>query len=169
MAKIRAVLDQETWVEVDVPDEFQAIVTSLMCSETLISENPDDAQGTTSTSYNEAITSDNSSLVEDNGLTDAQNQIKRVDSSEIPSEITGNDKTSEKNKSDVVNSSAQNNSSIKERGKSTSHTLLYKGVGYHMVNWLVILFYLFFTFSFCLFNMFIPLFSVLLVGKLSSQ
>jgi vacuolar protein sorting-associated protein 54 len=29
MAKIKAVLDQETWVPVDVPEEFQAIVLSL--------------------------------------------------------------------------------------------------------------------------------------------
>ncbi|XP_076949524.1 vacuolar protein sorting-associated protein 54, chloroplastic-like [Bidens hawaiensis] len=29
MAKLKAVLDQETWVEVDVPNEFQAIVDSL--------------------------------------------------------------------------------------------------------------------------------------------
>ncbi|XP_015875621.2 vacuolar protein sorting-associated protein 54, chloroplastic [Ziziphus jujuba] len=135
MAKIRAVLDQETWVEVDVPDEFQAIVTSLICSETSTSENPDDAQGNTATSYDEAITNDDSSLVGDNGLPDAQKQIKRVDSSEIPSDVTGNDKSRpEKNKSDVVNSLAQNDNSTKERGKSTSHTLLYKGVGYHMVN-----------------------------------
>ncbi|GMH09097.1 hypothetical protein Nepgr_010937 [Nepenthes gracilis] len=33
MAKIKAVLDQETWVEVDVPDEFQAIVTSILSSD----------------------------------------------------------------------------------------------------------------------------------------
>ena len=29
MAKIKAVLDQETWIAVDVPEEFQAIVLSL--------------------------------------------------------------------------------------------------------------------------------------------
>lgn len=155
MAKIRAVLDQETWVEVDVPDEFQAIVTSLICSETSTSENPDDAQGNTATSYDEAITNDDSSLVGDNGVPDAQKQIKRVDSSEIPSDVTGNDKSRpEKNKSDVVNSLAQNNNSTKERGKSTSHTLLYKGVGYHMVNWLVILFNFLFRFSSGLFIVF---------------
>lgn len=45
MTKIKAVLDQETWVEVDVPDEFQAIVNSLFMSEALIFENSDDAQG----------------------------------------------------------------------------------------------------------------------------
>lgn len=33
MAKMRAILDQENWAEIDVPDEFQTIVTSLFCSE----------------------------------------------------------------------------------------------------------------------------------------
>ena len=33
MVKIKAVLDQETWVSVDVPDEFQAILSSLSSSE----------------------------------------------------------------------------------------------------------------------------------------
>lgn len=140
MAKIRAVLDQETWVEVDVPDEFQAIVTSLFCSETLIAENPDDAQGNMATSYGEVVKSNDSSLVEDNGLPNAQNQIKRADSGEIPIDINANTETSGKKKSDVVNSLAQNNSSTMERGKSTSHTLLCKDVGYHMVNWLVLFF-----------------------------
>ncbi|KAF3452422.1 hypothetical protein FNV43_RR02855 [Rhamnella rubrinervis] len=134
MAKIRAVLDQETWVEVDVPDEFQAIVTSLFCSETLIVENEDDAQGNMATSYCEVIKSNDSSLVEDNGLPNAQNQIKQADSSEVPIDINANTETSAKNKSDVINSLAHNNSSTKERGKSTSHTLLCKDAGYHMVN-----------------------------------
>ena len=33
MVKIKAVLDQETWVSVDIPDEFQAILSSLSSSE----------------------------------------------------------------------------------------------------------------------------------------
>ena len=33
MAKIKAVLDQETWVAVDVPEEFQAIVLSLLSTD----------------------------------------------------------------------------------------------------------------------------------------
>ncbi|EXC21740.1 Vacuolar protein sorting-associated protein 54 [Morus notabilis] len=116
MTKIRAVLDQETWVEVDVPDEFQAIITSLSLSEALISDNPDDAQV-------------------------SQSQIKQANSNEISTDITVKEKSAPvaetvgKNKADVVNSVAQNNhSSIKERGKSTSQTLLYKDVGFHMVN-----------------------------------
>lgn len=34
MAKIKAVLDQETWVAVEVPDEFQSIVDWLTSFET---------------------------------------------------------------------------------------------------------------------------------------
>ncbi|POO03006.1 Vacuolar protein sorting-associated protein [Trema orientale] len=95
MTKIKAVLDQETWVEVDVPDEFQAILSSLFFSEALLSENLDDAQEN-SAPVSEAV---------------------------------------EKNKVNVVNSLAEHNhSNNKERGKSTSQTLLYKDVGYHMVN-----------------------------------
>ncbi|PON76597.1 Vps54-likeVacuolar protein sorting-associated protein 54, C-terminal [Parasponia andersonii] len=95
MTKIKAVLDQETWVEVDVPDEFQAILSSLFFSEALLSENSDDAQET-SALVSEAV---------------------------------------EKNKVNAVNSLAEHNhSNNKERGKSTSQTLLYTDVGYHMVN-----------------------------------
>ncbi|KAH7837676.1 hypothetical protein Vadar_016584 [Vaccinium darrowii] len=42
MAHIKAVLDQETWVEVDVPDEFQAILNSLFCFDS--NGNADDGQ-----------------------------------------------------------------------------------------------------------------------------
>ncbi|XP_074282397.1 vacuolar protein sorting-associated protein 54, chloroplastic isoform X2 [Silene latifolia] len=38
-AKIKAVLDQETWSEVDVPDEFQAIVASMLSSDLLVTGN----------------------------------------------------------------------------------------------------------------------------------
>lgn len=100
MTKIKAVLDQETWVEVDVPDEFQAIVTCLFYPEALISENPDDVQDIT----------------------------MKEKSAPVAEAV-------EKNKADVANSLAQNNhSNTKERGRSTSQTLSYKDVGYHMVN-----------------------------------
>ncbi|GMN25950.1 hypothetical protein TIFTF001_001130 [Ficus carica] len=140
MTKIKAVLDQETWVEVDVPDEFQAIVTSLFYPEALISENPDDVQGNVETSYNEVVTSDDSSLVIVESSI-SQSQIKQANSNEISSDITVKEKSApvaeavEKNKADVANSLAQNNNSnTKERGRSTSQTLSYKDVGYHMVN-----------------------------------
>ncbi|KAL7241390.1 hypothetical protein ACSBR1_014061 [Camellia fascicularis] len=100
MAKIKAVLDQETWVEVDVPDEFQAIVTSLFCSEPLTAGHTDDGQ-------------DNTAQV---------NSLPVI-------EPTDN------NKSDVLTSLGQRNSTNnKQRGKSSSQTLLFRGVGYHMVN-----------------------------------
>ncbi|THF98578.1 hypothetical protein TEA_003790 [Camellia sinensis var. sinensis] len=100
MAKIKAVLDQETWVEVDVPDEFQAIVTSLFCSEPLTAEHTDDGQ-------------DNTARV---------NSLPVIE-------------PTENNKSDVLTSLGQSNSTNnKQRGKSSSQTLLFRGVGYHMVN-----------------------------------
>lgn len=117
MAKIKAVLDQETWVEVDVPDEFQAIVSSLLCSESLIAGNLDD-----SAIDGHVVSSNDGSLTVGTELPSIQQQLERTDSIE-------------NNKADAVAISSQSNSSnTRERGKSTSQTLLYKGVGYHMVN-----------------------------------
>ncbi|KAM5561832.1 hypothetical protein ABKV19_022429 [Rosa sericea] len=140
MTKIKAVLDQETWVEVDVPDEFQVIVTSLFCSEALVTENLDAGHGSTETSYTEVARSNNSSHVVDTGPSITEKQINRTDSTELSTDMTEKDKSTsadgaEKNKADVTNSVAQHNhSNMKERGKSTSQTLSYKGVGFHMVN-----------------------------------
>ncbi|KAJ0797445.1 putative vacuolar protein sorting-associated protein [Helianthus annuus] len=50
MTKLKAVLDQETWVEVDVPVEFQAIVDSLFSLE-------DDNSKSVANSYNEMVAS----------------------------------------------------------------------------------------------------------------
>lgn len=127
MAKIRAVLDQETWVEVDVPDEFQAIVISLCSSEALISENLDHVQNNVETNHGEVIAINDGSLLEDT----AQGK---------PTPLA---EAADKNKASLTHS---NDNKMKEHGKSTSQTLSYKGVGYHMVNWLVILFYFYFLF-----------------------
>ncbi|CAN6575335.1 unnamed protein product [Malus baccata var. baccata] len=138
MAKIKAVLDQETWVEVDVPDEFQIIVTSLFSSESLVSENLDAVQDNTERSYNEVATSSNSSHAAETGSSVAEQQSKGADSSETSADVTAKETPksdgTEKNKADVANSVAQNNHGNKERGKSTSQSLFYKGVGFHMVN-----------------------------------
>ncbi|KAL6132444.1 hypothetical protein ACLB2K_064687 [Fragaria x ananassa] len=139
MTKIKAVLDQETWVEVDVPDEFQVIVTSLFCSEESVTENLDAIHSSSETNYTE-VASNNSSDEMDTGPSITEMQIKRTDSTELSTDITGKSKSTSadgagKNKADVTNSVAQNNhSNTKERGKSTSQTLSYKGVGFHMVN-----------------------------------
>ncbi|XP_048424310.1 vacuolar protein sorting-associated protein 54, chloroplastic isoform X1 [Pyrus x bretschneideri] len=147
MAKIKAVLDQETWVEVDVPNEFQIIVTSLFSSESLVSENLDAVQDNTETSYNEVATISNSSRAAETGSSVAEQQSKGVESSETSADVTAretpNSDGTEKNKADVANSVAQNNHSNKERGKSTSQSIFYKGVGFHMVNWSVALFFIF--------------------------
>lgn len=140
VAKIKAVLDQETWVEVDVPDEFQVIITSLFCSES-VSENLDAIEGNMETSYREMATSSNNSHTDNTAPSIAEQQIKRADSSDLSADETAKEKCTqnadgvEKNKPDVANSVAQNNhSNMKERGKSTSQTLFFKGVGFHMVN-----------------------------------
>lgn len=158
MTKIKAVLDQETWVEVDVPDEFQAIVTSLLCSEAVVTGGTDDVQGNLMSNYNESATSNNSTLKAQSGQDSAQQQIERTDSSEILEQNTAqiqptsSTEGNERNKADTSSSSVQSNNNNIERGKSTSQTLVHGGVGYHMVNWLVILFFLIFffpTFSPC--------------------
>ncbi|KAH9747610.1 vacuolar protein sorting-associated protein 54 [Citrus sinensis] len=140
MTKIKAVLDQETWVEVDVPDEFQAIVTSLVCSEAVVTGSTDDVQGNLMTNDNEVATSNNSTLQAQSGQESAQQQIDRTDSSEILEQNmaqiqpTSSTEGNERNKADASSSSVQSNNNNIERGKSTSQTLIYGGVGYHMVN-----------------------------------
>jgi len=150
MTKIKAVLDQETWVEVDVPDEFQAIVASLFYSEPLISEALNETQVEMTRSYGEVGTSNDGSLVIDNEAQNAAQKLVRMNSTEVSlqnsvqKKSTPSTEPTESNKAMTATSSAQrNNHKVKERGKSTSQTLSCGGVGYHMVNWLVFFFYLF--------------------------
>ncbi|KAL5830154.1 hypothetical protein ACOSQ3_019622 [Xanthoceras sorbifolium] len=139
MKKIKAVLDQETWVQVDVPDEFQAIVMSLFSSEALVSGSTDDIQGNM-TAYSEVVTSNDSTIIAPSGPQNSHHQIERTDSSEVissnPAQVNSpSAEANEKNKVDATSSSVQTNSSnMKECRKSTSQTLSYGGVGYHMVN-----------------------------------
>ncbi|XP_059667466.1 vacuolar protein sorting-associated protein 54, chloroplastic isoform X2 [Cornus florida] len=140
MTKIKAVLDQETWVEVDVPDEFQTIVTTLFCSESFITADTDDADGTVSTNYSEVTSSNDGSLNADAGLLNSQQHIERTESIDSSGDHTSPVKSSslggltDNNKADVMTSAQNYNSIVKERGKSSSRTVSFKGVGYHMVN-----------------------------------
>lgn len=102
MAKMKAVLDQETWVAVDVPDEFQVIINSLLSSEALINGNLVDGHDTVASSGIELVSNSDGSL---------------VDGGESPV----------KTSADVI-----------ADGRSTSQTVVFRGVSYHMVNWLVI-------------------------------
>ncbi|KAG5235835.1 vacuolar protein sorting-associated protein [Salix suchowensis] len=122
MTKIKAVLDQEMWVEVDVPEEFQAIVASLFYSERL-----NDTQGDATTSYGEVGTS-NDELVKMNSTDiSLENSVQK--------KSTPSTESTESNKVIAATSSVQShNHNVKERGKSTSQTLFCGGVGYHMVN-----------------------------------
>ncbi|XP_061984383.1 vacuolar protein sorting-associated protein 54, chloroplastic-like isoform X1 [Populus nigra] len=138
MTKIRAVLDQEMWVEVDVPDEFQAIVASLFYSESV---GLNDTQGDVTTRYGEVGTGNDGSLVIDAEAQNAEQELVQMNSTDISLENTVQKKSTpsteatESNKVIAATSSAQsNNHNVKERGKSTSQTLSCGGVGYHMVN-----------------------------------
>ncbi|XP_015579547.1 vacuolar protein sorting-associated protein 54, chloroplastic isoform X1 [Ricinus communis] len=141
MTKMKAVLDQETWVEVDVPDEFQVIVTSLFSSEALISGDLDVAQGNMIRGHGEVATTNDGSVIADNEAQNVQQQLMRMDSSELPPQNSVQVKSppsseaTESNKADATISSAQsNNTNAKERGKPASQTLTCGGVSYHMVN-----------------------------------
>lgn len=57
MTKLRAVLDQETWVEVEIPNEFQAIVDSLFSLESIVNGDSDDHSNSIANSYNEVVSS----------------------------------------------------------------------------------------------------------------
>ncbi|XP_022926602.1 vacuolar protein sorting-associated protein 54, chloroplastic-like [Cucurbita moschata] len=137
MTKIKAVLDVETWVEVDVPDEFQTIAESL-CFHELLSAKLDDSQGNMDQSYSDVATNNEDARII--GGVNAQQHSEQVDSSDISGRNTEHVKptpadTIENSKADVAIPATQNNNTnVKERGKSSSLTLQYKGVGYHMVN-----------------------------------
>ncbi|GMI93207.1 modified transport to the vacuole 17, ARABIDOPSIS THALIANA VPS54 HOMOLOG [Hibiscus trionum] len=123
MTKIRAVLDQETWVEVDVPDEFQAIVSSLFDSESKDNSESNMAESYSNEGSQVAETGSRGS-VEQNG----SSGTTAVNAAQGKAEVT------ERKKSDAVTSSQSNSSNTKERGKNATQTLEYGGVSYHMVN-----------------------------------
>ncbi|PKI49869.1 vacuolar protein sorting-associated protein 54, chloroplastic [Punica granatum] len=130
MTKIKAVLDQETWVEVDVPEEFQTIVYSLFGTQPSSNGGPD--------------VSPVSTFIDDDGIgktvTSTQQEILGTDSIDGTGDIARQAKypsaagSLERSKADDVHSSHANNSSIKERGRSAAQSIVYRGVGYHMVN-----------------------------------
>lgn len=140
MSKIKAVLDQETWVEIDVPDEFQSIINMLFTSDNLTSENFNDTEDDNATSYNGVVTNDDSMPMANSAQSSAEHQIMRANSIEASMNNETSDRSKslddsmEPNKGHGRITSAHGNNTEKDHKKSASQALNYKGVGYHMVN-----------------------------------
>ncbi|KAI3466903.1 hypothetical protein Pfo_023566 [Paulownia fortunei] len=140
MAKMRALLDQENWAEIDVPDEFQSIVTSLCSSESVTAGESDAASDDTASSSNEVVSSSDGSSIVDAGPLNSSQHIEQPDSNGTYVDHMPNTDSSrlsaatENSNSDVSTSSHGNSASMKERGKSGLRMLYFRGVGYHMVN-----------------------------------
>ncbi|XP_062185218.1 vacuolar protein sorting-associated protein 54, chloroplastic-like [Phragmites australis] len=116
MTKIKAVLDQETWVVVDVPEEFQAIVLSL--SSTYSSVNGMEMPST-----------DDNSKFSDDGPTSQEptySAENNADNAKVTSAIV--------HESNVESTSPQTESNVDGNPRSTLQTIVHGGVGYHMVN-----------------------------------
>ncbi|KAK9064384.1 hypothetical protein SSX86_015766 [Deinandra increscens subsp. villosa] len=76
MTKLKAVLDQETWVEVDVPDEFQAVVDSLFRLE---SDYDDDHSKSIVNSYNGVVVSSAEQPSQSvDGIVDTSGQVDNI-------------------------------------------------------------------------------------------
>ncbi|XP_031502372.1 vacuolar protein sorting-associated protein 54, chloroplastic [Nymphaea colorata] len=120
MEKVTAVLDQETWVSVDVPEEFQTISNSFSSSGEIGRDDPtcDDASGPAVTTSTKVYISN-------------EQQSKNVKQDvTLAKSVNGQDKALE-----ISNISHHSDDrSTKEHGKTASQMLFYGGVGYHMVN-----------------------------------
>ncbi|KAF8107620.1 hypothetical protein N665_0119s0081 [Sinapis alba] len=125
MTKLKAVLDQETWDEIDVPEEFQSISSSLFASQELISGKVDDADIKTHHRNPLPLNGSLTSGTEDQS-TESRNE--KSESSEGPEVSIAQAKSTVKA---GVSSVTNNQSNQKAHGKSN---LFYQGVGYHMVN-----------------------------------
>ncbi|KAG2238466.1 LOW QUALITY PROTEIN: vacuolar protein sorting-associated protein 54, chloroplastic [Brassica napus] len=134
MTKLKAVLDQETWDEIDVPEEFQSIISSLFASQELISGKVDDADIKT---YDRNPLPLNGSLTSGTENQSTESRNEKSESSEGPAvsnaqvKSTVSPESLERSKAAGVSSVTNSQSNQKAHGKSN---LFYQGVGYHMVN-----------------------------------
>ncbi|KAF3625587.1 putative vacuolar protein sorting-associated protein 54-like isoform X3 [Capsicum annuum] len=118
MAKLKAILDQENWAEIDVPDEFQTIVTSLFSSKSDNSGHADDDSAGTGTSKTEVVRSSSDPSMVDAGLPNISHNTEQTDSTSTHPDITAQ----------------SNDTKSRERGRSSPRVLSFGGVAYHMVN-----------------------------------
>ncbi|XP_019089449.1 PREDICTED: vacuolar protein sorting-associated protein 54, chloroplastic isoform X2 [Camelina sativa] len=132
MTKLKAVLDQETWDEIDVPEEFQSIISSLFASQELISRIVDADH---KTNHSNSLPP-NGSLTSGIGDQNTELRNEKSESGEGPAvndaqvKSTVSPDSLERSKAGV-SSVPNNQSNQKAHGKSN---LFYQGVGYHMVN-----------------------------------
>ncbi|KAG1354968.1 putative Vacuolar protein sorting-associated protein 54, chloroplastic [Cocos nucifera] len=122
MTKIKAVLDQETWVAVDVPGEFQAIVVSL--------SSVHDAELGLDHLTSEKVKCGISSGEQHLSMNESEHNADRRNRT-LPLSSTG---SKEENRAEPTPSIRNDDSNMKEHGSSSSQTLMCGGVGYHMVN-----------------------------------
>lgn len=138
MIKMRAILEQENWNELDVPDEYQFIVTSLFCLESVASEHMDEPSGGLPASNGEVVLHSDTSRMGDVGMSNLVEQAAQNAYVEISGDGNRQLRSAESNTADNDNSIAQSSdANRRERGKSSCRTLSFKGLQYHMVNWLV--------------------------------
>ncbi|KAK3014394.1 hypothetical protein RJ639_008626 [Escallonia herrerae] len=138
MAKTKAILDQETWVEVDVPDEFQAIVTSLFCSEPLSTAMSDDSPSSTIARGSKIMSSNDASAMTNSVVLSSKQHVEQTDFNEAPADSTVQVKSTSSSRptdnGDVNAITFLPQANNKDRGKTSSQMLFFNGVGYHMVN-----------------------------------
>ncbi|XP_078442424.1 VPS54 isoform X2 [Wolffia australiana] len=119
-AKIKAILDQETWVSVDVPEEFQAIINSFSSEASNIAHASNGMN--MAPSCNDQFQVPNISTEGESEKTDDQ-----------PVKLDRPSSRNQENKIDEL--SARNNDvNTNEQGKYANQTIIYRGTGYHMVN-----------------------------------
>ncbi|XP_059311477.1 vacuolar protein sorting-associated protein 54, chloroplastic-like [Lycium ferocissimum] len=118
MAKLKAILDQENWAEIDVPNEFQTIVTSLFSSKSENTGHADDDSADTATSKTEVIRSSSDPSMVDAGLPNISHNTEQTDSTSTHPD----------------NTAQSNDTKSRERGRSSPRMLSFGGVAYHMVN-----------------------------------
>ncbi|KAH9611316.1 hypothetical protein KSS87_023678 [Heliosperma pusillum] len=127
-AKIKAVLDQETWSEVDVPDEFQAIVASMLSSDLLVTGNDVGDQG-----GDVALSNGETTMSGSNSESVAKHPLDQIQPNNVYNGTTNveiSQRSSEgydTNRTDAATTAARSRN-------STTKTLTYRGVEYHMVN-----------------------------------
>eukprot|EP00252_Welwitschia_mirabilis_P012692 TRINITY_DN28033_c0_g2_i3.p1 TRINITY_DN28033_c0_g2~~TRINITY_DN28033_c0_g2_i3.p1 ORF type:complete len:822 (+),score=166.05 TRINITY_DN28033_c0_g2_i3:30-2468(+) len=109
VTKLSAVLDQETWVAVDVPNEFQAIVYSF--------------------GFNECSGDNGSQLVSDSIIDNVNGQSAFDQNANQVENVSRQGETEENSMQSETAGRLR-----KGRDKSTVKTLSYQGIGYHMVN-----------------------------------